>query len=193
MEMEMVNVSQRKTKSQRDKLLLEDYLLLIQSRSHLHLTVTHLNQIISMHGYKKIHRVPKKFLSKAVSTLDLVDPSRSTLRDYISPLVNNSLEDVIADFNDLNWQECCLTSIKTLSSCRHLKDAVECSKNQQSPPSALDSHGVVSDPSGTTFQERPSEIAHAQPVKKRQRRKRLASDGGAAAALALECVSYGSC
>lgn len=46
MEMEMVNVSQRKTKSQRDKMLLEDYLLLIQSRSHLHLTVTHLNQVL---------------------------------------------------------------------------------------------------------------------------------------------------
>jgi hypothetical protein len=136
----------------------------------------------------------QKFLSNAVRTLDLVDPSRSTLRDYISPLVNNSLEDVIADFNDLNWQECCLTSIKTLSSCRHLNDAVECSKNQQSAPTALDSHGVVSDPSGTTFQEGPCEIAHAQPVKKRQRRKRSGSDGGAAAAaLALECVSYGSC
>lgn len=133
----------------------------------------------------------QKFLSNAVSTLDLVEPSRSTLRDYISPLVNNSLEDVIADFNDLNWKECCLTSVKTLSSCHHLHDAVECSKNQQSPPTALDSHGVVSAPSGTTFQERDSEIAHAQPVKKRQR-KRSAGHGGAAA-LALDCVSYGSC
>ncbi|KAL6138582.1 hypothetical protein ACLB2K_063863 [Fragaria x ananassa] len=88
-------MTKTKTKSQSDKMSLEDYLLLIQSRSTLHLTVTQLNQIISMHGFKKLHRIPKKGLSEAVSTLDLVEPSRSTLRDYISPVVHTCPNDIV--------------------------------------------------------------------------------------------------
>ncbi|KAM2527457.1 hypothetical protein TB1_024708 [Malus domestica] len=100
------SASKRKTTSfHSEKMTLEDYLLLIQSNSHLHLTVAHLNQIISMHGYKKIYKVPKARLSDAVSSLPLVDPARSTLRDYISPFVITTLEDVVADLADLNWKE----------------------------------------------------------------------------------------
>ncbi|PRQ50094.1 hypothetical protein RchiOBHm_Chr2g0129291 [Rosa chinensis] len=200
--MDMVNVSQRKTKRQSEKMSLEDYLLLIQSRSNLHLTVTHLNQIISMHGFKKLHRLHKKVLSDAVSTLDLVEPSRSTLRDYISPPVNTFLNDVVADMNDLSWQECCVTAIKTLSSCQ-LNDAVECSKSHQSPPTALDSHG--GGVSGTTFQGRAEPLRKlvqwkkrraqesADPVVKRQRMRSESDGGGGAAALACDCVSLDSC
>lgn len=83
------------SKAKNPKMFLEDYLLLIQSRSHLNLTVNHLNQvfrfifffnfisqfrfnfisnfvnlipefrfldqIITMHGYKKIHKVHKVY------------------------------------------------------------------------------------------------------------------------------------
>ncbi|KAF3444026.1 hypothetical protein FNV43_RR13716 [Rhamnella rubrinervis] len=107
-----------KPKASCRKLSLEDYItFFIQSDSHFSLTVNQLNQIISMHGYKKIHKTPKKFLSDAVDKLRLMDPSRSTVEyNFISPIAFTSLEDVILDLKDLNWQECCVTSIETLSS-----------------------------------------------------------------------------
>jgi hypothetical protein len=51
-----------------------------------------------------------------VKALTLVEPSRSTLNDNISSLEFVPVEDVIADLKDLNWQECCVTSIQTLNS-----------------------------------------------------------------------------
>ncbi|XP_024185829.1 uncharacterized protein LOC112190610 [Rosa chinensis] len=141
------------------KMSLDDYLLLLQSGSHLHLTVSHLNQIISMHGYKKIHKVHKKLLSDAVNSLQLLNPCRSTLRDYISPFVTTKMDDVFADLSDLNWQDCCITSIHTLSSWE-----------DQSPPPP---NGAVQ------FQHySPSTAAHSVivsapgPTKKRSARKR---------------------
>ncbi|XP_050379670.1 uncharacterized protein LOC126797022 [Argentina anserina] len=113
--MEMA-ASKAKNKSSNVKVSLEDYLLLLQSGSHHHLTVAHLNQIINMHGYKKIHKVQKKLLSDAVNSLDLVSPCRSTLHDYVSPPVTTKVEDVMADLTNINWQECCITSIDTRSS-----------------------------------------------------------------------------
>ncbi|XP_004305440.1 PREDICTED: uncharacterized protein LOC101297471 [Fragaria vesca subsp. vesca] len=130
--------SKAKNNSSNAKVYLEDYLLLLHSRSHLNLTVTHLNQ---------------KLLSDAVNSLDLVNPCRSTLHDYISPLVTVKTEDVMADLSDLNWQECHITSIETLSrswnnvnqyqSLPPRNDAVKF--QQYSPPPAPDSvaHSVV--------------------------------------------------
>ncbi|KAM1023124.1 hypothetical protein ACFXTH_043972 [Malus domestica] len=114
MDMVSASASKRKTTSfHSEKMTLEDYLLLIQSNSHLHLTVAHLNQIISMHRYKKIYKVPKACLSDAVGSLPLVDPARSTLKDYISPFGITTLEDVVTDLADLNWKECRVTSVET--------------------------------------------------------------------------------
>ncbi|KAK9922745.1 hypothetical protein M0R45_031192 [Rubus argutus] len=142
---------EKMSKAKNQKISLEDYLLLIQSRSHLNLTVSHLNQIITMHGYKKIHKVHKKLLSDAVNTLDLVNPCRSTLRDYISPLVTTKVEDVMADLSDLNWQECCVTSIQTLSSWNGNTD-------DQSPPA----------------NDNPSSVVCASSRKSTRKRKRTA-------------------
>ena len=61
----------------------------------------------------------QKVLTDAVNTLDLVDPSRSTLNDNASCFAFVTLEDVILDLCDLNWQECCVTSIQTLNSWKH--------------------------------------------------------------------------
>ncbi|EXB78108.1 hypothetical protein L484_004810 [Morus notabilis] len=52
----------RKTCKSRDskaKISLEDYLRFLHSRNYSDLCVNFLNQIISMHGYKKIHKSPK--------------------------------------------------------------------------------------------------------------------------------------
>lgn len=57
---------------------------------------------------------PQKEIVDALSKLDLMDPSRSTLRENISPGASLTVEDVIGDLNDLNWQECC--SVKTVTS-----------------------------------------------------------------------------
>lgn len=60
--------------------------------------------------------ISQKVLTDAVDTLDLVDLTRSTLRQSVSAFAVLTLEDAIADLNELNWQECCVTSLQKLSS-----------------------------------------------------------------------------
>ncbi|KAM6572434.1 hypothetical protein CsatA_016514 [Cannabis sativa] len=104
----------------RAKMSLEEYIQFFHSRNYFNIPVQHLNQIISMHGYKKLHKVPKSVLIDAVSTLTLVSPPRSTLNDISSsPMVTITLDDVITDLNDLNWEECSTASVQTMSSLGH--------------------------------------------------------------------------
>ncbi|KAG4947971.1 hypothetical protein JHK84_041415 [Glycine max] len=49
----------KKRASKNEKLCLEDYLHLVHSRQTLHLTINQLNQVIRIHGFKKIHHAPK--------------------------------------------------------------------------------------------------------------------------------------
>ncbi|KAM1944201.1 hypothetical protein ACFX15_012445 [Malus domestica] len=189
--MDMVSASasssarKRKTTSfHSKKMTLEDYLLLIQSNFHLHLTVAHLNQIISMHGYKKIYKVPKAHLSDTVGSLPLVDPAHLKLRDYISPFMITTLEDVVTDLADLNWKECCITSIKTLSSWKHTTSA-------HAPPvspshDVVQPYGFISAPNSTSKTARPEKKL----VPKRKRKRSPVAAGFARAA--LDSVLYGS-
>ncbi|KAL6137930.1 hypothetical protein ACLB2K_063219 [Fragaria x ananassa] len=66
------------------KVSLEDYLLLLHSRSHLKLTVTHLNQIIHMHGYKKIHKT-----DDVMADLSDLNCSCNNVNQYQSPPPRN--------------------------------------------------------------------------------------------------------
>ncbi|KAF7833925.1 uncharacterized protein G2W53_008784 [Senna tora] len=100
-----------------DKLSLEDYLDFLHTHQTLNLTMNHLNQIIHIHGFKKLHRHSKKVLVEAVDALDLMDLARSTLSQSVSAFATLTLEDAIADLNELSWQECCVTSIYNISSC----------------------------------------------------------------------------
>ncbi|KAL9454605.1 hypothetical protein AB3S75_010079 [Citrus x aurantiifolia] len=102
-------------KEKNEKLYMEKYLEFFSSRKQSDLKVEFLNQIISMHGFKRL-RLPKNALSEAVSTIDLMNPSRSTLKENISPAMSLTLKQVTEDLNDLTWQECCVTSIKVLNS-----------------------------------------------------------------------------
>ncbi|KAL4620569.1 hypothetical protein ACB092_06G164500 [Castanea dentata] len=111
--------SKVKVKTRTEKVSLENYIDFVLSNKQIDLTVNFLNQIINMHGFKRIHKVQKKVLTDAVNTLDLVDPSRSTLNDNVSCFAFVTLEDVILDLYDLNWQECCVTSIQTFNSWKH--------------------------------------------------------------------------
>ncbi|GFS39687.1 hypothetical protein Acr_00g0064440 [Actinidia rufa] len=86
----------------------------------INLTINLLNQVITMHGFKKIRNTPKKILIDAVNSMDLMDPSRSTLNDEnVSSHAFVTLEEVVKDLEYLNWKECCVTSIQTLNSVNY--------------------------------------------------------------------------
>ncbi|KAG5033152.1 hypothetical protein JHK82_016707 [Glycine max] len=55
--------STKKRASKNKKRCLEDYLHLVHSRQTLHLTMNQLNQVIRIHGFKKIHHAPKVLFS----------------------------------------------------------------------------------------------------------------------------------
>ncbi|KAE8694365.1 putative Vacuolar protein sorting-associated protein 13A [Hibiscus syriacus] len=101
--------------SKKRKISLEGYIDFLSSHKQLPLTVDSLHQIFSIHGFKKPKGV-KKELSDAVETLDLIDPSRSTLRASISSNAWLTQEELIGDLSCLDWQECRVTAIENLNS-----------------------------------------------------------------------------
>ncbi|KAG4980353.1 hypothetical protein JHK84_033934 [Glycine max] len=96
--------STKKRPSKNENWCLEDYLLLIHSRQTLHLTINQLNQVPA-----------QKVLVDAVESLDLVDLPRSTVQESMSAFAAVALEDVVVDLGELNWQECCVTSVEKIS------------------------------------------------------------------------------
>ncbi|OAY60712.1 uncharacterized protein LOC110626894 [Manihot esculenta] len=112
-----INKRNSKMRALKEEISVEDYLRFFHSQKRFDFTVNFLNQIIVIHGFKKILQRPKKVLTEAIETIDLLNLSRSTLRDNgMSSCAFINLEDVIADLNDLNWQDCRVTSIQTLNS-----------------------------------------------------------------------------
>ncbi|KAK4255591.1 hypothetical protein QN277_008573 [Acacia crassicarpa] len=109
--------SSKKRTVKKDKLYLEHYLDFLRSLQTVGLSVKLLNQIIHIHGFRKLHKQPKSVLVDAVNALDLMDLPRSTLGQSVSASATLALEDVIVDLNEIGWQECCVTSVHTLSSC----------------------------------------------------------------------------
>ncbi|KAK3404831.1 hypothetical protein EUGRSUZ_K01124 [Eucalyptus grandis] len=96
-----------------NQLSLEEYLDFFHSHKRADLTVSSLNQIIQMHGFRKIRNLPKRALLDAVEAIELVDPSRSTLNENVSSRdVRLSLAEAIADVDDLGWHECVITSVE---------------------------------------------------------------------------------
>ncbi|KAG2712530.1 hypothetical protein I3843_04G122300 [Carya illinoinensis] len=150
------------------KMALEDYVDFFLSHKQFRLTIQSLNQIIGMHGMKKIFNAPKKLITDAVNTLDLMDPSRCTLNDNVSSLAFVALEDVIADLNDLDWQECCVTSIQTLNSCKH---SVPDPGTKQIPIKDSDRGGVGEGGDGASS----SCVVGSEPGKQRGKSKRKRS------------------
>lgn len=59
----------------------------------------------------------QKTLGEAVDVLDLIDPSRSTLKQTAVSLSSSlTLDEVIRDIEALKWQECCFTSLQIINS-----------------------------------------------------------------------------
>ncbi|MED6124551.1 hypothetical protein PIB30_059953 [Stylosanthes scabra] len=138
----MAMESQKRRPVRNHKLLLDDYIRFLRSRHSLHLTMSQLNQIIRIHGFKKIHHAPKKVLVDAVNSLDLVNLSRSMLHSsVVSAFAVLTVEDAIADLNELNWQECCVTSLEKF--CSRNSNSIINNNNNHSflfPPSSSDPH-----------------------------------------------------
>lgn len=99
------------------KISLEDYLHFFLSHKQFGLSPNFLNQIIRMHGFKKIDKVSQKVLIDAVDKIDLENLSRSTVKEKneISSCTLMNMEDIVADMKKLDWQECRVTSIQSLN------------------------------------------------------------------------------
>ncbi|CAL1394167.1 unnamed protein product [Linum trigynum] len=104
----------------RKKISLERYMEFILSHPRIVLPVPDLNQIVSLHGFRKVTEHPKKNLTQALKELDLMDLSRSTIHhgSGIFPSASITLEDLVDDLDKLNWQECRVTSVQTFHSSK---------------------------------------------------------------------------
>ncbi|XP_077219476.1 uncharacterized protein LOC143853550 [Tasmannia lanceolata] len=96
-------------------LKLEEYMGFYENPQNQELTLRQLNQIIEMHGFIKLHNRPKKDLQTALDSIELQNPMRSTLNKNISSHAFLTLESVKVDLDALEWQECPVQSIETLS------------------------------------------------------------------------------
>ncbi|ESQ36288.1 hypothetical protein EUTSA_v10009758mg [Eutrema salsugineum] len=98
------------------KISLEEYVDFFNSGKSIDFTIAYLNQIVHMHGFRKLHKSAKKIVGEAVDALDLLDLSRSTLKQTgVSSSATQTLDEVITDIEALKWQECCLTSLQIIN------------------------------------------------------------------------------
>ncbi|RVW99011.1 hypothetical protein CK203_018881 [Vitis vinifera] len=97
------------------KIQLHDYEVFLENPYRLDCTNDHLNQIIQMHGFIKLHKRRKEELLEALSTIDLIHPPRSTLNEGSSPYDSSlTIDEVNKDLEALEWQECPVQSLQTL-------------------------------------------------------------------------------
>ncbi|KAL6644951.1 hypothetical protein ACP70R_016559 [Stipagrostis hirtigluma subsp. patula] len=108
---------------ERPRLTLEDYVLFFTTRAGQGLTMDHLNQIICMHGFIKLHRHTKPVMVDALNSFDLMRPRRSTvpLTAAAPPpgaapaaAATLSTEEATRDIEDLGWRECPVGSLLSI-------------------------------------------------------------------------------
>ncbi|CAH8312935.1 unnamed protein product [Eruca vesicaria subsp. sativa] len=100
------------------KMTLEEYVDYFDSGKSIDFTCSYLNQILHIHGFRKLHHSIKKTVGEAVDAVDLLDLSRSTLNQtsVSSSSASLTLDQVITDIERLKWQECCITSLQIINS-----------------------------------------------------------------------------
>ncbi|CAF2116499.1 unnamed protein product [Brassica oleracea var. botrytis] len=100
------------------KMTLEEYVDYFSSGKSIDFTCSYLNQILHLHGFRKLHHSTKKTVGEAVDAVELLDLSRSTLNQTTlsSSSASLTLDQVISDIEALKWQECCITSLQIVSS-----------------------------------------------------------------------------
>ncbi|CAN8311445.1 unnamed protein product [Cochlearia groenlandica] len=109
------------------KITLEEYIdFFVSNKTVDDLTIPYLNQIIHIHGFRKLHKSNKKIVGEAVESLDLIDLSRSSLKQSVVGVSSESasltLDEVTSDIEGLKWQECCLTSLEVINSGEITRD-----------------------------------------------------------------------
>ncbi|KFK40860.1 hypothetical protein AALP_AA2G050900 [Arabis alpina] len=118
------------------KMSLEEYVEFFVSKNFIAFTISYLNQILHMHGYRKLHKSQKKVVGEAVDALDLLDLSRSTLKQTgissSSASASLTLDEVVVDIEALKWQECCLTSLQIINSDQVTSSVTKPTKNKRS-------------------------------------------------------------
>ncbi|XP_078151493.1 uncharacterized protein LOC144546805 isoform X2 [Carex rostrata] len=99
------------------QLKFEDYLSFIRDSDADNLTVYQLNQILSIHGFVKLNH-HSKYIINAVSSLDLIPPTRSTIcantgttQRSSCPMSPLHLMELKQDIWDIEWQECPIGSV----------------------------------------------------------------------------------
>ncbi|CAM8990085.1 unnamed protein product [Rhodiola kirilowii] len=108
------------------KISLDSYISFVESGDKSDYTVDCINQVIHSHGFRRIYKTPKKVLVEAVESIKMMDLSRLTLRENISPGPFISHDKMNADVKCLDWFECsncCVTSVHCLN------------MNNEAPPS----------------------------------------------------------
>ncbi|KAL8496667.1 hypothetical protein ACS0TY_020381 [Phlomoides rotata] len=125
------------------KLTIEDYLDFIKNRDH-QLNHCQLRKVISMHGFRGFG-VQKSILLDVVKTINLMDLRRSTLKDgSVSGDACLTLKGVINDLNDLQWQECRVTSVIRQGA------AATVSKGLGTKPVKVEADGSIVSTTGST-------------------------------------------
>ncbi|CAD6210913.1 unnamed protein product [Miscanthus lutarioriparius] len=108
--------------AERPRLTLEDYIVFFTTRSGGGLNLHHLNDIIYMHGFAKLHRAPKPAMVDALRSVELMRPRRSTVplnatapppgaATAAAAAAVLSAEEVTRGIEDLGWRECPVGSI----------------------------------------------------------------------------------
>ncbi|KAF9589186.1 hypothetical protein IFM89_019695 [Coptis chinensis] len=93
---------------------LESYIKFLNNPNSTNLTKDQLNEIISMHGFRKLHHSTKKDIIESMSVLDLISPNRTTLKENISSSAFITQEKLLEDLISLSWNECSVQSIETI-------------------------------------------------------------------------------
>ncbi|CAM8957294.1 unnamed protein product [Rhodiola kirilowii] len=106
------------------KISLDSYISFVESGDKSDYKVDFINQVIHSHGFRRTYRTPKKELVEAVESIKMMNLSRSTLRENISPGPFISHDKMNADVKCLDWFEC--------SNCR--VTSVQ-NMNNEAPPS----------------------------------------------------------
>ncbi|XP_074354003.1 uncharacterized protein LOC141692939 [Apium graveolens] len=117
MELQCCGEFEAESRKYKTKLLtIQKYLDFCVNHKHSDLTADQLRKIISIHGFKSLHKVKKEVLIDVVDSIKLMDLTRSTINDdNVSSDAFITSQEAIKDLICLNWIECSVTSFKTVN------------------------------------------------------------------------------
>ncbi|XP_020107873.1 serine/arginine repetitive matrix protein 2 [Ananas comosus] len=103
-------------KQSETEITLEQYLHFYDHPCGDNLSRFHLNQIIYMHGFMKLHRLHKRNLMEVLEAIELAPPRRSTLGRGASARAALTAAEAAEDVAALGWEERPMRAVSTLES-----------------------------------------------------------------------------